>query len=313
MNKDSFENEFKFLRGMNDDGASEQVQLLASQLDLTKPRIVMSYGVNAQAKLLPFTRQILKQVQSKEINQTGEVISDLMRLFSEMGQEEGIVKNQSFLRRVFKKTNSLKQLLATYQKASAAVEQARVKLNRSKNFLLADTLILNRLYTQNQEFYQELNVYLAAGELKRQKENNRSLEILEMDDFVKRQDAEQRQHVVEVLDKRLYDLRISIEISKQNAVLIKMIQSTNERLIEKIQSSILTSIPLWRNQVALSIASLQKSEAAKEIEQQNKKVLDTQNQLLIGMQEVIDIQQDNHEKRTQAQLELSTFMEDRQK
>lgn len=297
----------------NEDEYYRKVELLAGQLDLTKPRIVMSYGVNIQAKMLPFTRQMLEQIQSKKVNQTGEVIKDLMRLISELGQDEGM-KNQSFLRRVFKKNDSLTRQLVSYQKASAAVEQARVKLDRNKNFLLADTLLLNRLFTQNNELHHELNVYLTAGELKRQ-ELIRPLPEQEHieDEFVKRQEAEQRQHIVEVLDKRLYDLRVSIEITKQNSVLIKLIQGTNERLIEKIQSSILTSIPLWRNQVALTMANLQNQEiisAAEKnnIEEQNKKVLETQKQLLKGMREVIDIQQDSHTKRTQAEKELSSFM-----
>lgn len=292
----------------------EQVELVAGQLDLTKPRIVMSYGVNIQGKLLPFTRQLLEQIQSKEVNQTEEVINDLKRLITELGQDDGINK-QSFLRRLFKKSDSLTRQLVSYQKASAAVEQARVKLDRSKNYLLADTLLLNQIFTQNYELYRELNVYLTAGELKR-RELIRSLpeqERLE-DEFVKRQEAEQRQHIVEVLDKRLYDLRVSIEITKQNSVLIKLIQGTNERLIEKIQSSILTSIPLWRNQVALNIANLQKqgiiNSEKNAIEQQNKKVQETQKQLLKGIREVMDIQQDSHAKRTQAELELSTFMVD---
>lgn len=297
----------------NEDEYYRQVELLAGQLDLSKPRIVMSYGVNIQAKMLPFTRQMLEQIQSKKVNQTGEVIKDLMRLISELGQDEGM-KNQSFLRRVFKKNDSLTRQLVSYQKASAAVEQARVKLDRNKNFLLADTLLLNRLFTQNNELHHELNVYLTAGELKRQ-ELIRPLPEQEHieDEFVKRQEAEQRQHIVEILDKRLYDLRVSIEITKQNSVLIKLIQGTNERLIEKIQSSILTSIPLWRNQVALTMANLQNQEiisAAEKnnIEEQNKKVLETQKQLLKGMGEVIDIQQDSHTKRTQAEKELSSFM-----
>lgn len=292
----------------------EQVELVAGQLDLTKPRIVMSYGVNIQGKLLPFTRQLLEQIQSKEVNQTEEVINDLKRLITELGQDDGINK-QSFLRRLFKKSDSLTRQLVSYQKASAAVEQARVKLDRSKNYLLADTLLLNQIFTQNNELYRELNVYLTAGELKR-RELICSLpeqERLE-DEFVKRQEAEQRQHIVEVLDKRLYDLRVSIEITKQNSVLIKLIQGTNERLIEKIQSSILTSIPLWRNQVALNIANLQKqgiiNSEKNAIEQQNKNVQETQKQLLKGIREVMDIQQDSHAKRTQAELELSTFMVD---
>ncbi|MEK3799447.1 toxic anion resistance protein [Peribacillus sp. FSL H8-0477] len=292
----------------------EQVELVAGQLDLTKPRIVMSYGVNIQGKLLPFTRQLLEQIQSKEVNQTEEVINDLKRLITELGQDDGI-NNQSFLRRLFKKSDSLTRQLVSYQKASAAVEQARVKLDRSKNYLLADTLLLNQIFTQNNELYRELNVYLTAGELKR-RELIRSLpeqKRLE-DEFVKRQEAEQRQHIVEVLDKRLYDLRVSIEITKQNSVLIKLIQGTNERLIEKIQSSILTSIPLWRNQVALNIANLQKqgiiNSEKNAIEQHNKKVQETQKQLLKGIREVMDIQQDSHAKRTQAELELSTFMVD---
>lgn len=297
----------------NEDEYYRQVELLAGQLDLTKPRIVMSYGVNIQAKMLPFTRQMLEQIQSKKVNQTGEVIKGLMRLISELGQDEGM-KNQSFLRRVFKKNDSLTRQLVSYQKASAAVEQARVKLDRNKNFLLADTLLLNRLFTQNNELHHELNVYLTAGELKRQELIRPLPEQVHIEDeFVKRQEAEQRHHIVEVLDKRLYDLRVSIEITKQNSVLIKLIQGTNERLIEKIQSSILTSIPLWRNQVALTMANLQNQEiisAAEKnnIEQQNKKVLETQKQLLKGMREVIDIQQDSHTKRTQAEKELLSFM-----
>lgn len=300
---------------MKNEDDYEQVELVAGQLDLTKPRIVMSYGVNIQAKLLPFTSQLLEQIQSKEVNQTGDVINDLMRLINELGQDEGI-KNQSFLRRVFKKNDSLSRQLVSYQKASAVVEQARVKLDRSKNFLLADTLLLNRLFTQNNELCRELNVYLTAGELKRQ-ELIRSLPEQELveEEFLKREEAEQRQHVVEVLDKRLYDLRVSIEITKQNSVLIKLIQGTNERLIEKIQSSILTSIPLWRNQVALNIANLQKQEITSaseknDIEQQNKKVQETQRQLLKEILEVMDIQQDSHAKRTQAKQELSTIMVD---
>lgn len=186
-------------------------------------------------------------------------------------------------------SSSLQEVLSKYQKTSVQIDRISLKLEHSKNALISDNKLLEQLYEKNKEYFAALNVYIAAGELKLEELKTKTIPEL-------KQQAESSDHnqmaVQEVndliqfadrLDKRVHDLLLSRQITIQSAPQIRLIQNTNQALAEKIQSSIVTAIPLWKNQVAIALTLLRQRNAV----DAQQKVSDTTNELLLKNAELL--------------------------
>ena len=262
---------------------------LAEQIDPKNHEAIISFGTPAQSKLLSFSHIMLEHVQKQDVGEVGEIISDLMKKLNEVNPDELSPERKSFFSRMFGKfSSSVQEVLSKYQKTGAQIDRISVKLERSKGVLISDINMLEKLYENNKEYFQALNVYIAAGEIKLDELYNQTIPDLKKaaesaDDQMKFQEVNDMLQFADRLDKRLYDLKLSREITIQSAPQIRLIQNTNQTLVEKIQSSIMTAIPLWKNQVAIALTLLRQQHAV----EAQKLVSKTTNELLLKNAEML--------------------------
>ncbi|MFJ8268324.1 toxic anion resistance protein [Peribacillus asahii] len=318
---------------------------LAEQINPKDHQAMISYGTPAQAKLLTFSHSMLDHVQKKDIGEVGEIISDLMKKLNEVSPDELKPEKQSFFGKLFGKVSgSVQEMLSKYQKTGAQIDRISVKLDRSKNVLLSDIAILEKLYEANKDYFHALNVYIAAGEIKLEELYNKTIPELKQsaqisNDQMKFQEVNDMIQFADRLDKRLHDLKLSREITIQSAPQIRLIQNTNQALVEKIQSSIMTAIPLWKNQVAIALTLVRQRHALEAQKQVSKTTNDlllknaellktntietarenerglvdietlkkTQASLISTLEETLKIQEEGRMKRRQAEHELASM------
>ncbi|MDN4607628.1 toxic anion resistance protein [Sporosarcina highlanderae] len=269
----------------------EKAKQLAEQIPVGNYEAIITYGANAQNELSRFSHKMLDHVQSKDIGPVGDVLSDLMSKLSEIDPEDLAEKKKSGLSRLFKKaTRSIQEMMTKYQKLSTQIDRIGVQLEHSKRGLLEDVQMLDNLYEQNKTYFQALNVYIAAAELKRDEianviipEMQRKAEL--SNDQMAFQEVNDMGQFLDRLEKRLYDLQLSRQITIQSAPQIRMIQQTNQTLAEKIQSSIMTSIPLWKNQIAIALTLNRQRKAV----ESQKLVTKTTNDLLLKNSEMLKV------------------------
>ncbi|QCJ44188.1 toxic anion resistance protein [Bacillus sp. S3] len=262
---------------------------LAEQIDPTNHQAMILYGTQAQGKLLSFSHAMLEHVQKKDVGEIGEIISDLMKRLDEVNPDELKDGKPSLFARMFGKiSGSLQEVLSKYQKTGAQIDRISVKLDRSKNVLLSDIKLLEQLYETNKEYFHALNIYIAAGEIKLEEIQTKTIPQLKKaaeaaNDQMKFQEVNDMIQFADRLDKRLHDLKLSREITIQSAPQIRLIQNTNQALVEKIQSSIMTAIPLWKNQVAIALTLIRQRHAV----EAQKQVSKTTNELLLKNAEML--------------------------
>jgi uncharacterized protein YaaN involved in tellurite resistance len=325
----------------------EKAYQLAQQIDPKNHQAIITYGTQAQSKLMNFSNSMIEHVKKEDIGEVGEILSDLMKKFNEVNPDELKPEKRSMFSKMFGKiSNSLQEVLSKYQKTGAQIDRISVKLERSKNTLMSDVVFLEKLYEHNKEYFHALNVYIAAGELKLEELNQSTIPKLKQkaeqtQDQMAFQEVNDMMQFADRLDKRIYDLKLSREITVQSAPQIRLIQNTNQALIEKIQSSIMTAIPLWKNQVAIALTLIRQRnavEAQKQVSKTTNELLlknaemlktntietakenergivdietlkKTQENLIQTLEETIRIQQEGRVKRRQAEHELAQ-MED---
>lgn len=269
----------------------EKARLLVKQIDPKNHQAMISYGTQAQTKLLAFSHTMLDHVQKKDVGEVGEVISDLMKKFNEMNPDDLKPAKQNRLKRMFGKlSSSVQEMLSKYQKTGAQIDRISMRLERNKNILLSDIGMLEKLYENNKEYFKALNVYIAAGELKLEEMYEKDIPALrkvaeDTNDQMKFQEVNDLIQFAERLEKRLHDLKLSRQITIQSAPQIRLIQNTNQVLVEKIQSSILTAIPLWKNQIAIALTMFRQQHAV----EAQKQVAKTTNDLLLKNAEMLKV------------------------
>lgn len=320
----------------------EKAIQLASQIDHKNRHSIVQFGASAQQKLSSFSHEMLNYVQKKDIGPVGDILTELMNKLEQVKPEELVPEKRNVFARLFGKiSNSIQELLSKYQKIGSQIERITVKLEQSKSVLLSDIKMLDRLYEYNKEYFQALNIYIAAGELKLEELHTKIIPELKK----KAELAEDQMAVQEVndmiqfadrLEKRIHDLKLSRQITVQSAPQIRMIQNMNQTLAEKIQSSILTAIPLWKNQIAIALTLYRQKgalEAQKQVTKTTNELLlknaemlktntietarenergivdvetlkKTQEDLISTIEETIRIQQEGRMKRQQAEQEL---------
>lgn len=326
----------------------EQAKQLAAKIDANDAQSVISYGSAAQAKLSEFSQSMLNHVQAQDIGPVGDSLTELMYRLQEANPDELRAGEGNIFQRVFGKVKqSIYEVTAKYQTIGAQIDKISVKLDKEKDGLLKDNLMLEQLYQKNKDYFDALNIYIAAGELKMEE-----LQTTIIPEAMKRAEETGDQMDVQIandytqfldrLDKRTHDLRLARQITIQQAPQIRLIQNTNQALAEKIQASIATAIPLWKNQVVIALTLLrqkdavtaqrQVSETTNDLLKKNSEMLKisaietakenergivdietlqtTQNDLIETIQETLRIQKEGKEKRRHAEVELGHMEED---
>lgn len=267
----------------------EQINQIKNQLVPLDNEKLLLYGANAQQKLSQFSHQILDEVQRKDIGSIGSNLEQLMKKLKEVDPDEIQNIDKSKVKRLFKRVSkSVNELISRYQSVASQIDRISVELDNSKNVLMRDIHMLDQLYDQNKAYFEAIDVFIIAAEEKRDEINNKLLPELEQkamhaNDQMIVQEVNDMRHYINRLDKRIYDLKLSRQITLQSAPQIRMIQDVNQTLAEKIQSSILTSIPLWKNQMAIAMSLLHQQKASKAQQQ----VTNTTNELLLKNSEML--------------------------
>lgn len=319
----------------------QQARELAKQINEEDMQSIITYGANAQSQLKDFSNAMLEHIQVKDVTGIGDAIVDLMTQLQQNDPKE-LSARPNLLQKVFGKVKtSISETTLRYQQISTQIDRVAIRLERDQNELLNDNVMLESFYEKNRDYFEALNVYIAASEVKMQELQEKTIPAA-LEKAQASQDAMDIQKVndlnqfLERLDKRTHDLRLTRQLTIQQAPQIRMIQNTNQLLAEKIQASIMTAIPLWENQITIALAILRQQNAAvsqqmvsdttnnlllKNSEMLKQSTIDvareaergvidietlrqTQNNLLSALSETLQIQQTGRQQRIQAETEL---------
>lgn len=266
----------------------KQAQDLAKQIDEANMGAIIAYGSNAQKKLSEFSRSILQQVQLKDTGEVGDVLTELMTKLQESDPRQ-LTAEPNIFQRVFKRVkSSITETQMRYQQIGSQIDRVAIRLEREKTELLNDNQMLEQFYNKNKDYFDALNVYIAAGEVKMEQLQNEVIpaaieKARQSQDQMEVQKVNDLNQFLDRLDKRTHDLRLTRQMTIQQAPQIRMIQNTNQVLAEKIQVSVHTAIPLWENQITIALALLRQQNAATS----QRQVSETTNSLLLKNSEML--------------------------
>ena len=323
----------------------QRVQEIIKEINVEDSQFVLQYGIGAQNQIASFADNVLNEVRAKDGGFVGEVLSDLMIKVKEIDVDG--VANKSFASKIpiiGGLMDSSKKFAARYQKLGTEIEKIVEELDKSRMQLLKDITLLDYMFDKNLEYLGNLNYYIIAGTMKLKELNEEvipamQLKVQSTSDPVEAQKLNDLLQLVNRFEKKIHDLKLSRTIALQTAPQIRLIQNNNQVLVEKIQSSILNTIPLWKNQIVIAL-SLYRQRRALEVQ---REVTNTTNDLLrknsemlkestIGIakenergivdietlkkvngdlistiEETLKIQQEGREKRKQAEVELQNI------
>ena len=241
---------------------------LSKSLDENNAQSVIEYGALAQKKIGDFSQSVLNKVQTKDLGDVGSALTDLMYQLQESNPNDLAAEDPGFFKKMFGKVKkSIFEVTQKYQKLGAGIDKISIKLSHEYKGLLDDNKTLETLYAENLDFFHALSVYIAGAELKIKElaeitipQAQKDAESM-ADNAIAVQKISDLENYKNRLDKRQYDLKLARQITIQQAPQIRMIQNTNQELAEKIQTSINTAIPLWKNQVAIALTLLKQKDA----------------------------------------------------
>jgi uncharacterized protein YaaN involved in tellurite resistance len=315
-----------------------QVDAFSKQIDIENTDAILTYGVGTQKKLSEFSENALSSVRTKDMGETGEMLSNLVGELKNFDVDE----NEKGLFSIFKKgANKLTNLQARYSKVETNVETIAAELDKHQAILLKDIKMLDKMYDANLTYFRELTMYIVAGKQKLEEVRNTKLKELQATAAQTGlpEDAQAAKDLAEKCDrfeKKIYDLELTRTISLQTAPQIRMIQNSDTLMSEKIQSTIVNTIPLWKNQMVIALgvehanqaaaAQHAVSDATNELLRKNadklkmatiesakeseRGIVDvetlkhTNEQLISTIDEVIKIQAEGKQKRAEAEKEL---------
>lgn len=248
----------------------QQAKELAATIDVHDFEAVLHYGADAQLALSRFSAHLLAQVQKKEQAGVSAILEQLTAKLEEINPQS-IATPPSFFKKLFKKsTPSVQQLMTKYTRISFQIDRLSLQLERSKLQLLRDLQLLDELFSQNKQYFEVLNLYIAAAEVKRLDVLYEELPKLEeyaaiSDDPMAQQQLKDFHSAIERFERRIYDLEMARMLTIQSAPQIRLVQETSRMLANKIQTSIQTAIPVWKTQISLAITlNQQQKEAARQ-------------------------------------------------
>lgn len=327
---------------LDDSGLSTEekkmVEDFSKQIDITQTNAILQYGAAAQNKVADFSENALNKVKSKETGDVGEILSSLVNELKgfEIKEDEG------FFSKMFKKTsNSVEGLKTKYDSAEKNVNKIVDILEEHQVTLLKDISLLDQLYAKNQTNLKELTMYILAGYKALDKYKNEDLpKALEKATKTgapeDAQAANDLSNSINRFEKKLHDLELTRMVSVQMAPQIRLVQNNDTQMVEKIQSTIVNTIPLWKSQMLIALGINHSKEALKaqnEVTEMTNRMLkenaanlkmatietakqaergivdietltDTNKKLIETLEEVQHIQEDGRKKRAEAQVEL---------
>lgn len=319
------------------------VDEFSKQIDLHNSNAILQYGVGTQKKMADFSGDALENVKTKDLGEVGEMLSGVVSELRDFDEEE----TKGFLG-IFKKgSNRIDALKVKYAKAETNITRICEVLEGHQVQLLKDIAVLDKMYDLNLAYFKELSMYILAGKKKLQE--TRSTELPELVEKARvsglpedAQAAKDLESLCDRFEKKLHDLELTRMVSIQTAPQIRLVQSSDTMMVEKIQSTVVNTIPLWKSQMVLALGVSHAEQAAKaqrevsdmtnELLRKNAAVLktaavesakesergivdietlkNTNASLISTLDEVMKIQEDGRERRRAAELEMQHMEEE---
>ena len=256
-----------------------RIKEIAGAIDIKDSQSLIEYGVGAQSDIADFSDTVLEQVRSKDAGFAGEALNELMVSVKEINVDSISGNTSNGLFRRF--SRKVKKFIGRYNKLSFQIDSIVEKLENTRDSLFRDVELLDQLYDKNYDYLKELDIYIAAGDMRIKELKETVLPALRAEaektnDAVKAQELRDMQSLINRFEKRVHDLKLSRMIAIQSMPQIRLVQNNDQVLVERIQSSILNTIPLWKSQIVIAI-TLFRQKAALSIQ---KNVTDTTNELL---------------------------------
>lgn len=250
----------------------------AAKIDLNSSNMILQYGAGAQKKMADFSETALENVKTKDLGEVGKMLTDVVSELREMDVEE---EEKGFFGFFKKSGNKLANLKAKYDKAEGNVEKICKELENHQMQLLKDIALLDKMYELNLTYFKELSMYIEAG--KRKLQDVRERELPQLQDRARMtglpEDAQKASDLSALsnrFEKKVHDLELTRAISLQMAPQIRLVQGNDTQMSEKIQSTLVNTIPLWKSQMVLAIGVENSARAA----QAQREVTDMTNELL---------------------------------
>jgi uncharacterized protein YaaN involved in tellurite resistance len=327
----------------------ELVAQIKEGVDVTDAQTVISYGLPAQSRIATFADSLLGDVRNKDAGVGGEALTGLLKKVREI-DVDALSSGQSAAAKiplVGRFVDSFGRFAARYQRVATSIDRIVDSLERARMGLLKDVTVLDKMYDLNLEYLKQLDLYIAAGDQLLEELQSRDVPAAEVeartsDDPMAAQRLSDLQQAIGRFERRVHALKLTRLVAIQTAPQIRLIQGNDQNLVEKIQSSILTTIPLWKNQIVIAI-SLYRQQRAVELQ---REVTETTNELLtknaellregsakVGrevergvvdvetlrkvndelvatLEQTIRIQEEGHTKRVQAEGEIAKLQSD---
>ena len=318
----------------------KQVDEFVKQIDLTQSNVVLQYGSAAQRKIANFSDNTLQSVKTKDLGETGEMLSDLI---VELKGFDAIETEQKGIAAFFKKqSNKASALKSKYDAAEKNVDRIVHSLEDHQIQLMKDIELLDQLYEKNMTNFKELTMYILAGKkkLKEVRENELPVLIEKAQRSGLAEDSQKANDLAglcERFEKKIYDLELTRNVALQMGPQIRLVQNNDTLMTEKIQSTIVNTIPLWKSQMVIALGLHHSQQAIKaqqavdemtnsllrknadtlkqatiEVARESEKgIVDietlkhTNSQLISTLDEVVKIQDEGRQKRQEAEMELA--------
>ncbi len=315
-----------------------QIKAVADKIDITDSNAVLSYGASAQRKVSDFADGALQSVRTKDMGETGQVLTSLLVELKSNGEEK-----KSFFGKLFGSAErNFEKMKTQYSTTEANIDRIVKLLEEHEEQLLKDIVQLDRLYDKNKLYFKEVSMYIEAGKLALEKAKNETLPELEAKarETGSVEDAQAAQDYADMItrfEKKIYDLELSRTVCLQSAPEIRMVQNSDTIMSEKIRSTIVNVIPMWKTQMVLALnnyhtqkaieAQQAVTEATNEMLKKNAEALHqntvdtakasergivdietlqhTNQELITAIDEIIQIQEEGKVARAEAEKELA--------
>ncbi len=317
----------------------KMVDDFAAKIELSNSHMILQYGAGAQKKMASFSEDALNNVRTKDLGEVGEMLTSVVTELKSFDVEE---EEKGFFGFFKRSANKMTAMKAKYDKVEANVEKICGVLERHQMQLLKDVAMMDKMYEMNKVYFKELSMYILAGKKKLAQVQQQELPVLV--DKAKQtglpEDAQAANDLASLcnrFDKKLHDLELTRMVSIQMAPEIRLVQSNDTQMAEKIQSTLVNTVPLWKSQMALALGiahSQQAAQAQREVTDMTNELLrknaatlkmatvetaketergvvdmetlrETNQSLISTLDEVMQIQAEGRQKRREAEVELS--------
>ena len=256
----------------------QMVDSFAQKIDIENTNQILQYGAGTQKKMADFSDAALENVRTQDLGEVGELITQVV---GELRDFDAAEEEKGFLGFFKKQGNKIENMKNRYAKAEVNVQKITTSLQDHQMRLMKDSAVLEKMYAQNLNYYKELTMYILAGKQKLQEVREGKLRDLEAKAAASgfpedAQEAKDLDSKCNRFEKKLHDLELTRTISLQTAPQIRLVQNNDTLMVEKIQTTIVNTIPLWKSQMVLALGIAHSTEAA----QAQRQVTDLTNELL---------------------------------